>query len=134
VQYLQDLHALVVAPGSQLALVVFDCKEPVATAAHGLEILNAVRTHLTFDNDLNIVISVGKIAHGAIFQNIHDILGPREGCMIDAEDSPADVAAFFSGLGISNQCYGNGIFFANSVIGPYYRYTHEWACELKAEK
>jgi hypothetical protein len=123
----------VAAQNPQLSLIVFDCKEPVATAAHGVDVLNAVRTHLTFDNDLNIVISVGKIAHGAIFDNIQDILGPREGCMIDAEDDPTAVEAFFSGRGVSHQCYGNGISALNSIIGPYYRYTHERGCELKAE-
>jgi hypothetical protein len=130
-KYLQDLHQ-VAHDNPQLAMVVFDCKPKVATAAHGIELLRAVREHLTFDNDLNIVISVAKIGEGDIFQGIADILGPREGLMIDAEDDPAAVAAFFSGLGVHHQCYGNGISVANSIIGPYYRYTQEHACERKA--
>lgn len=132
VEYLQQLHQ-VAAAHPALALVVFDCKEKVATADHGFEILDAVRNHLTFDNDLNIVISVGKIADGAIFDRIRGLLGPREGLMIDAEDDPVGVADYFSSRGVDHQCYGNGISFANSVIGPYYRYTLERACELTAQ-
>ncbi len=134
IEYLQSLHDLVVQEGSPLALVVLDCKPDVATPGHGAELLHAIRKYLTYDNDLNVIISVGKLAHTAIFDQIANAFGPSEGAMIDAEDNPVAVAEYFSSRGITHQCYGNGISVLNSVTGPHYRYTIEHACEMKASQ
>jgi hypothetical protein len=134
VAYLDAVHELAVQ-NPQLALVVFDCKQEVTSPDHGFELLMAIRQHLTFDNDLNVIISIGnrKDNQGAFFDRIVDILGPREGLMIDAEDDPGAVSNYFTGRGVDHQGYGNGISFANFVLGPYYRYTLEGACGIRAQ-
>ena len=131
VSYLQGLHKLA-AKNANLALVVFDCKDPVTSPDHGFELLSAIREHLTFDNDLNIIISIGHSDHGGFFDRIVDLVGPREGLMVDAENDPGAVANYFTRRGVDHQGYGNGISFLNSVIGPYYRYTLEDACGDRA--
>jgi hypothetical protein len=134
VSYLQGLHQLV-RDHPALSLVVFDCKQEVTSPDHGFELLMAIRTYLTFDNDLNVIISIGNRGHnrGAFFDRIVDILGPREGLMIDAEDDPGAVSNYFTSRGVTHQGYGNGISFANFVLGPYYRYTPEGACGIRAQ-
>jgi hypothetical protein len=131
--YLDELHALAAA-NPQLALVVFDCKPEVTTPDHGFELLTAIRQHLTFDNDLNVIISIAtrEKRQGEFFDRIVDILGPREGLMIDAEDDPGSVSDYFVGRGVTNHGYGNGITPVNFAIGPYYRYTVEAACGIRA--
>jgi hypothetical protein len=132
VAYLDGIHQLA-ADNPQLSLVVFDCKPEATSADHGFELLTAIREHLTFDNDLNVIISVGKLDEGGFFDRIVDLLGPREGLMVDAEDDPGAVTNYFTGRGITHQGYGNGISFANFVLGPYYRYTLEAACGIRAQ-
>jgi hypothetical protein len=134
VAYLDGLHRL--AHDHQgLSLVVFDCKQEVTSPDHGFELLMAIRSHLTFDNDLNVVISIGNRDdnQGAFFDRIVDILGPREGLMIDAEDDPGAVSNYFTSRGVTHQCYGNGISVSNDILGPYYRYTLEGACGIRAQ-
>jgi hypothetical protein len=87
VQFLTDLHA-VALQRPQLALVRFDCKPKVATAEHGVTLLNAIRTLLTFDTSLNILISVGSLSETVIFTSIKTGLLPREGLMVDEENDP----------------------------------------------
>lgn len=134
VAYLKELHGLV-HDHSGLSLVVFDCKPEVTSADHGFELLMAIREHLTFDNDLNVIISIGNRDdnQGAFFDRIVDLLGPREGLMIDAENDPGAVSNYFTSRGVTNQGYGNGISFVNFVLGPYYRYTLEGACGIRAQ-
>ncbi|MFI1161861.1 PLAT/LH2 domain-containing protein, partial [Streptomyces sioyaensis] len=131
--YLDGLHKLA-ADYPQLALVVFDCKPPVTSPEHGLDLLTAIRDHLTFDNDLNIIISIASRDEnqGAFFDQIIGILGPREGLMLDAENDPGAVANYFTRRGVRNQGYGNGISVLNFLIMPYYRYTLEAACGDRA--
>ena len=132
-QYLDDLH-LVARSFPQLAFVVFDCKPKVATAAFGLRLLTEIRQRLTYDNDINIVISVSSLTEFAIFNEIRGMLGPREGCMIDEENDPADIAAHFIGAGIGHRCYGNGNHFQNPVTSPNLRPSLELACGLRASQ
>lgn len=117
-----------------LALIVFDCKEEAAFSDHGFGLLMTIRQHLTFDNDLNIIISIANRDHnqGAFFDRIVDILGPREGLMIDFENDPGAVSNYFTNRGVTNQGYGNGISFTNFILGPYYRYALEAACGIRA--
>lgn len=133
--YLQAVHGLAMDDNSHLALVVFDCKEEVTSADHGFDLLMAIRKYLTFDNDLNVIISVGRRDDNQanFFDRIVDILGPREGLMIDAENDPGAVSNYFTSRGVVNQGYGNGISFVNFVLGPYYRYTLEAACGIRAQ-
>src|SRR5205823_6571875 len=131
VAYLNAVHQLAL-DNPQLALVIFDCKPEVTSPDHGFELLSAIREHLTFDNNLNVIISIGNRTNnqGAFFDRIVDILGPREGLMIDAEDDPGAVSNYFTSRGVDHQGYGNGITFVNFVLGPYYRYTLEAACGI----
>jgi glycerophosphoryl diester phosphodiesterase len=133
--YLDGLHQLA-AEFPQLALIVFDCKEETTSPEHGLELLTAIRQHLTYDNGLNVIISIAhqsKDNQGAFFDRIVTMLGPREGLMIDAENDPGAVSNYFTGRGVQNQGYGNGISALNTLIGPYYRYTLEAACGIRAQ-
>ncbi len=134
VSYLQGLHQLA-HDHPTLSLVVFDCKPEVTSPDHGFELLMAIRTHLTFDNDLNVIMSIGNRDdnQGAFFDRVVDILGPREGLMIDAENDPGAVSNYFTSRGVTHQGYGNGISFVNFVLGPYYRYTLEGACGIRAQ-
>jgi PLAT/LH2 domain len=131
VDYLDAVHEIALE-NPQLALIVFDCKEEVTSPDHGFELLMAIRQHLTFDNELNVIISVAKLDYGGFFDRIIDILGPREGLMIDAEDDPGAVVNYLTNRGVSHQGYGNGISFVNILLGPYYRYTLEAACGIRA--
>ena len=135
VTYLQGLHGLIQDDQSRLALVVFDCKSEVTSPDHGFELLMAIRKHLTFDNDLNVIISIASRDdnEGAFFDRIVDLLGPREGLMIDYENDPGAVSNYFTSRGVTNQGYGNGITVANFILGPYYRYTLEAACGIRAQ-
>jgi PLAT/LH2 domain len=132
-QYLDDLHAVANA-WPELACVVFDCKPKVATGAHGATLLSEIRKRLTYDNDLNVIISVSSLSQSAIFDDIKSILGPREGCMIDEENDPVAVASLFTNAGIKNRCYGNGNKFQNPVTSPNLRPSIELACGLRGSR
>lgn len=129
--YLDGVHDQLGSTG--LSLVVFDCKPEATSADHGFELLMTIREHLTFDTDINVIISVGKLDEGGFFDRIIDILAPREGLMVDAEDDPGAVTNYFTSRGLTHQGYGNGISFANFALGPYYRYTLEAACGIRAQ-
>jgi len=130
-QFLDDLHD-VAGKWPELALVVFDCKPKVATAAHGATLLREIRTRLTYDTEINIIISVSSRSEAAIFDGIKGILGPREGCMIDEDNDPVAVASMFINAGVGNRCYGNGNKFQNPVTSPNLRPSIEHACGLRA--
>jgi glycerophosphoryl diester phosphodiesterase len=134
VDYLVELRAVAVQ-NPQLALVVFDCKEgTLLSPDHGFELLMAIRSYLTYGTDLNVIISIGHPGdgYGAFFDRIVDILGPREGLMIDAEDEPAFVTSYFTARGVDHQGYGDGFSWLNDLEGPSYRICIEEACGLRA--
>jgi glycerophosphoryl diester phosphodiesterase len=131
VQYLQALHTIA-QQHPQLALIVFDCKPDTNTAAHGVTLLNAIRTHLTFDTPLNIIISISTFHGVAMFDTIAGMLKEREGLMIDEENDPVAVANFFTGLGVQNRCYGNGNTVQSPVTSPNLRPSIEHACGIRA--
>ncbi len=131
VQYLTALHA-VAQQHPQLALVVFDCKPATNTPAFGLQLLTAIRTHLTFDIPLNIILSVSELGETGMFDNIRNLLGPREGLMVDEENDPEAVATFFINAGVSHRCYGNGNTIQSPVTSPNLRPSIERACGLRA--
>jgi glycerophosphoryl diester phosphodiesterase len=66
-QFLMDLHDVAVNR-PELALVVFDCKPKVATAQRGATLLHAIRTILTFDTNLNVIISAAHLVEGSDLQ------------------------------------------------------------------
>ena len=130
-EFLDDLHGLARA-WPELSLVVFDCKPKVATAEHGATLLREIRSRLTFDNDISVIISVSSRSEAAIFDHIKDILGPREGCMVDEDNDPVAVANLFINAGVQNRSYGNGNKFQNPVTSPNLRPSIELACGLRA--
>ncbi len=130
-KYLKELHNLAIKY-PQLSLVVFDCKDKVATPKNGLVLLNAIRSVLTYDIKLNIIISVNSISKKAIFENIKLNLNAKEGLMIDEENDPIAVTELFKQSKVVNHCYGNGISVLNDVLGPNVRPSIERACEYRA--
>lgn len=131
-QFLSSLHDIAIQRPA-LALVIFDCKEKVATAQHGTTLRNAIRALLTSGTGLNVIISVSSFSQTAIFDNIKNGLEPREGLMIDEENDPIAVSNFFTTNGVENQCFGNGISFLNEILGPNVRPSMERVCEFRAE-
>ena len=129
--FLTELHDIALR-NPQLALVVFDCKRRVATPELGAAFLQKVRTLLTHDTQLNVIVSVASLTETAIFDLIKTQLGPREGAMVDEENDPIAVSKVFTTDGIANQSFGNGISVANSVLGPHVRPSIEQACWLRA--
>lgn len=124
-----------------LALVVFDCKPPAATPAHGQAILHGARRLLSGDTGINIILSIAdahastpyKLDGTSMFDAIAPALGPRDGAMIDQVGTPDDVAAFFRGLGIARHCYGHGTSLPVSDEGAMvYRLPVERACWMRA--
>jgi glycerophosphoryl diester phosphodiesterase len=131
-QFLSSLHDVAIRRPA-LALVVFDCKEKVATAQHGTTLRNAIRALLTSGTGLNVIISVSSFSETAIFDKIKNGLEPREGLMIDEENDPIAVSNFFTTNRVENQCFGNGISFLNEILGPNVRPSMERVCEFRAE-
>ena len=130
-EYLTALHQIALER-PELALVVFDCKPRAATLELGATLVQTIRSLLTFDTDLNVIISVASLSHTAIFEAIKHDLRPREALMIDQENDPVRIAGFFTNAGVERHCYGNGISFLNSILGPNVRPSLERACELRA--
>jgi hypothetical protein len=131
IDYLIGLHEIAAAYPN-LSLIYFDCKPDTATPDHGYEILMAVRKFLTFDIPISFIISVSSLSQSKIFDRIRDILGPREGLMIDEENDAGSVATLFDNLGVGNRCYGNGSTAQHPILVPNLRYSIEWACALRA--
>lgn len=131
-QFLKDLHTVALQRPA-LALVRFDCKPAVATPQLGAALITAIRTLLTFDTRLSIIISVSDLTQTAIFDSIKIGLLAGEGLMIDEENDPIAVSDFFTGAGVANQAFGNGISVLNSILGPNVRPSMERACEFRAE-
>src|ERR1051326_4521379 len=130
-EYLTQLHDIALQR-PELSLVVLDCKPRTVTPEFGATLLQNIRTLLTHDTQINVVFSVASLNETAIFQNVKGQLGSREGAMIDQENDPIAVSDFFSGAGIANQSFGNGISVANSVLGPNVRPSIEKACWFRA--
>lgn len=131
-QYLTDLHA-VAAANPQLALIVFDCKPPAVSPANGKRLLDAIRTHLTYDNKISVILSVSALESASMFDIVESQLGPREGVMVDEENDPVAVSKHFNDQGVVNHGYGNGISVLScGILGPNVRPSMEHACGIRA--
>jgi hypothetical protein len=132
ISYLQHLHDLAVS-NPQLALVAFDCKPPAHSPDNGHDLLMAIRTHLTHDLPLDIVISVPSLAGVSMFDRIHDILGPREAIAIDEENDANKVAQYFKDIrATSHAVYGNGSTVQDPLLVPNFRHSLELAVGVHA--
>jgi hypothetical protein len=132
--YLQGLHDLLQEKKQyqSLSLVIFDCKPTASKPEFGLAILTAIRQYLTYDTDLNIILSVAELSQQAIFDLIKDQLREREGLAVDEEDDPQAVTDFFSQMSVANQGYGNGISVGDpSITAPEARPAIERACLMR---
>jgi len=112
VDWLDAVHNLAIS-NPQLALIVFDIKSPAASAAHGVEILDAVRQHLNFGPvNMNVIFSVATRDDGDVFNDILSQLGEREGVQVDSENDATDIVQFFFDRGYAgNIGYGDGTTF-----------------------
>ena len=108
-QFLDGIHRLAITYPSH-ALMVFDIKTSAALAENGPRILESVHNHLNFDGvTVNVILSVAERSDGAVFTNILNRLGPREGVMIDQEDDSNATNQFFFDRGyFGNIGYGDG--------------------------
>ena len=136
--FLQGLHDLA-RTNSHFCLVYFDCKTLTATPELGMTLLDNIRTHLIGAGvdrvDLNVIISVGKLKDKAMFANIAGQLGPREALMVDDYSDPVAVGAFFTGSGVTNQAFCDGIVPLNRFFGLFAAYgAVRQACRLRDEQ
>ncbi len=130
-QYLRSLRDIALRYPN-LSLVVFDCKPPTNTPDLGLVLLRSIRDYLTFDVPLNVIISVATFDGTRMFDAVKGMLGPREGLMVDEENDPVAVEAYFDGEGIVNRCYGNGSLIQSAALSPHLRPSIERACGMRA--
>ena len=118
-EFLRGLHELA-RTNHNFCLVYFDCKTLVVTPEHGRTLLDTIRTALTGDGadrvDMNVLISVGKLKEKAMFASLTNQLGPREGLMVDGYSDPAAVSAYFTGAGVTNQAFSDGIVPMNPLL------------------
>jgi hypothetical protein len=117
--FLRGLHELA-RTNPAFCLVYFDCKSLVVTPEHGTTLLNTIRTALAGDGtdhvDMNVLISVGKLKEKVMFANLTGQLGPHEGLMVDGYSDPAAVSAYFTGAGVTNQAFSDGIVPMNPLL------------------
>ena len=136
--FLQGLHDLALS-NKYFCLVYFDCKSQIATPELGAQLLKDIRTYLTGSGadhvDMNVIISVGKLKDKAIFANIAHQLGPREALMVDGYSDPVAVSAFFTGSGVTNQAFCDGIVPMNRFFSLFTVYgSVRKACRLRDEQ
>jgi hypothetical protein len=134
-EFLQGLHQMARTNG-HFCLVYFDCKTLAATPELGAVLLDNIRTHLTGTDDdrvdLIALISVGKLREKAMFANIAQQLGPREGVMVDGYSDPVAVSGFFTGSGVANQAFCDGIVPFNPFMSQFEVYgSVRKACRLR---
>jgi len=135
--YLKALHELA-RSHTNFCLVLFDCKPLTATPEGGAILLDDIRRYLVGSGDdridVNTLISVGKLREKAIYLNIADKLRAHEGVTVDGEPDPARVSAFFEGLNVQNQAYGDGVGFFSSCLGHFQIwFSVKKACRLRDE-
>lgn len=135
--FLQGLHQL--ARTNHLSLVYFDCKVLAATPEHGATLLQNIRQYLVGAGsnhlDVTVLISVAKLKERAMFADIADRLGPREGLMVDGSPNPTAVSRFFSSQHVSHQAFSDGIVPANPFLGQFeVLHAVRRACRLRDQQ
>ena len=133
--FLQGLHELA-RSNRQFCLVYFDCKTLAATPELGTALLGNIRTHLTGSGgdrvDLIVLISVGKLKETAMFANIADQLGSREGVMVDGYSDPVAVSGFFTRSKVTHQAFCDGIVPFNPLMSQFEVYgAVRKACRMR---
>ena len=134
--FLHGLHELA-RQNTNFCLVYFDCKTLAATPEFGRELRDDIRQYLTGQGDdylpLNALISVGTLKDKAIFADIANDLGPREGIMVDGYSRPGEVAAFFDTTKAANRCFSDGTVPFNTCLAHF---EIDWAlhkaCKMRA--
>lgn len=120
--FLTGLHDLA-RVHTNFCLVYFDCKSLAARPELGRQLLAAIRTCLEGQGGdylpLNAIISVGTLKDKAIFYDIANDLGPREGIMVDGYSRPGEVAAFFDSTKAANRCFSDGTVPFNSFLSHF---------------
>jgi len=120
--FLRGLHELA-RVHTNFCLVYFDCKTLVATPEFGRELRDDIRACLTGEGEdylpLIVIISVGTLKDRAIFADIADDLGPREGIMVDGLSRPGAVAAFFNTTKATNRCFSDGLVPFNTCLAHF---------------
>jgi len=85
--------------------------------------------------ELNVIISVGKLKEKAMFANIAGQLGPREALLVSGYSDPVAVSAFFTGSGVTNQGFCDGIVPLNPFLSRFLAYgAVRRACRLRDEQ
>jgi glycerophosphoryl diester phosphodiesterase len=119
--FLRGLHEI--ARTNHLCLVYFDCKTLAATPEHGATLLHDIRTYLVGTGadriEVTTLISVGKLREQAMFANIANQLGSREGLMVDGYSDPVAVSGFFANAGATNQAFSDGIVPVNTFMSQF---------------
>lgn len=122
----------------QLCLIYFDCKPLTATPQHLETILRAIKESLLdapqSPTGLTTVISVALLKERNMFAHSAQLLAPTEGLMIDYDNDPRAVAAYFLRQGITREGYANGISFANPMswlFAPHVKSSVQRACALR---
>jgi len=108
--FLKDLRRLADSEeGRAIALVIFDCK--VAEPELAFTLLDVVRSELTQGgSSLQVIFSVPSLSSAdTFFEQIRGRLTDHEALMVDEEDDPQRVAAFFAEKQVARAAYGNGI-------------------------
>src|ERR1035441_6185292 len=136
--FLHGLHELA-RTNRHFCLVYFDCKTLIATPELGAKLLGDIRTNLTgfgADHvDLNVIISVGKLKEKAMFANIAGQLGPREALLVSGYSDPVAVSAFFTGSGVTNQGFCDGIVPLNPFLSWFLVHgSVRKACQMRDEQ
>lgn len=90
------------------ALLIFDCKTPVASKICNL--IQLVRTHLTDHVPVNVMFSTASFGDREFFKPLKNFpLKSNEGVAIDEDNDSERVTGFFHALGLDHHAYGNGI-------------------------
>lgn len=114
-----------------LALIYLDCKPSVIGL--GKEILQSVRANLS--STIKVVVSLASIKEAQVmFPSIVSDLRDNEYLLIDEENNPEAVVAFFNSIKAARFGYGNGDsvpLVPTDLIFPHIRTSISQACAIR---
>jgi PLAT/LH2 domain len=112
-KWLSALKAVADQQGNEFAFVYFDIKNHLLkdSKANFATKINELYTQATaiLPDDLNLLFSTSEYSDREAFVQIVPKLTSHHGVAIDCHNNPNEVAAYFSGLGVENVWYANGI-------------------------